>query len=243
MEIRRAGVIGAGVMGSGIAAHVANAGIPVVLLDMVRPAPGPRCGAIEKAKPAPLMRRRRAARHSRQPRGRLGCSPTATGSSRRWSSREVKQYVSKPSSRRADAIVCSNTSTIPLAELARDPGSPISSTRRATCGCSRWWATRPAGRRRRLRRRAPRQEGGRCNDTPASSPTASAPSGSRWRRGGDRPRPHRRGGRRGHRPPDAPRRPASSACSTWSASTSARMSPLAARSRPATPTALPPRRC
>ncbi len=35
--IRRAAVIGAGVMGSGIAAHFANAGIEVVLLDMVPP--------------------------------------------------------------------------------------------------------------------------------------------------------------------------------------------------------------
>ncbi len=36
-EIRRAAVLGAGVMGSGIAAHLANAGIPVVLLDIVPP--------------------------------------------------------------------------------------------------------------------------------------------------------------------------------------------------------------
>src|SRR3954454_24919647 len=35
--IRRAGVIGAGVMGSGIAAHFANAGLEVVLLDIVPP--------------------------------------------------------------------------------------------------------------------------------------------------------------------------------------------------------------
>ena len=35
MEIRSAAVIGAGVMGSGIAAHIANAGIPVFLLDIV----------------------------------------------------------------------------------------------------------------------------------------------------------------------------------------------------------------
>jgi len=35
--IARVGVIGAGVMGSGIAAHMANAGIPVVLLDVVPP--------------------------------------------------------------------------------------------------------------------------------------------------------------------------------------------------------------
>ncbi len=35
--IRRAAVIGAGVMGSGIAAHFANAGLEVVLLDIVPP--------------------------------------------------------------------------------------------------------------------------------------------------------------------------------------------------------------
>jgi 3-hydroxyacyl-CoA dehydrogenase len=35
--IRRVAVLGAGVMGSGIAAHVANAGLPVLLLDIVPP--------------------------------------------------------------------------------------------------------------------------------------------------------------------------------------------------------------
>src|SRR6202789_3279655 len=35
--IRKVAVLGAGVMGSGIAAHCANAGIPVVLLDIVPP--------------------------------------------------------------------------------------------------------------------------------------------------------------------------------------------------------------
>jgi len=35
MKIERAAVVGAGVMGSGIAAHIANAGVPVVLLDIV----------------------------------------------------------------------------------------------------------------------------------------------------------------------------------------------------------------
>ena len=36
-EIQRAAVLGAGVMGSGIAAHLANAGIPVLMLDIVPP--------------------------------------------------------------------------------------------------------------------------------------------------------------------------------------------------------------
>lgn len=38
-DIKKVAVIGAGVMGAGIAAHVANAGIPVVLLDIVPKAP------------------------------------------------------------------------------------------------------------------------------------------------------------------------------------------------------------
>ena len=61
MGIERCAVLGAGLMGSGIAAHLANAGLPVLLLDM--PAKeGPRSavamGAIErlkKADPQPLM--------------------------------------------------------------------------------------------------------------------------------------------------------------------------------------------
>ena len=36
-NIRKVAVLGAGTMGSRIAAHVANAGIPVVLLDIVPP--------------------------------------------------------------------------------------------------------------------------------------------------------------------------------------------------------------
>ena len=34
-EIREVAVIGSGVMGSGIAAQIANAGVPVLLLDIV----------------------------------------------------------------------------------------------------------------------------------------------------------------------------------------------------------------
>src|SRR4030065_2933746 len=36
-NIRRVAVLGAGVMGSGIAAHLANAGIPCLMLDIVPP--------------------------------------------------------------------------------------------------------------------------------------------------------------------------------------------------------------
>jgi 3-hydroxyacyl-CoA dehydrogenase len=59
--VRRAAVLGAGTMGSRIAAHLANAGIPVLLLDMVPAGDGPRSrlaasalDAMVKAKPAAL---------------------------------------------------------------------------------------------------------------------------------------------------------------------------------------------
>src|SRR4051812_40722750 len=73
--IRRVAVLGAGVMGSGIAAHCANAGIPVVLLDIVPPnlsdadkqskakRDGFAAGALDKlrkARPAALMHARNA---------------------------------------------------------------------------------------------------------------------------------------------------------------------------------------
>ncbi len=60
--IERCAVLGAGLMGSGIAAHLANAGLPVLLLDMLPKSGGDRnaiaAGAIErmkKADPQPLM--------------------------------------------------------------------------------------------------------------------------------------------------------------------------------------------
>jgi 3-hydroxyacyl-CoA dehydrogenase len=60
--IRKVGVIGAGTMGAGIAAQVANAGVPVVLLDIVPPDANNRNALAEgaianmrKAEPAPLM--------------------------------------------------------------------------------------------------------------------------------------------------------------------------------------------
>ena len=73
--IKKVAVLGAGVMGSGIAAHVANAGIPVLLLDIVPPnltdaEKGQRsarnrfsAGSLEKAlkqKPAPFFHARNA---------------------------------------------------------------------------------------------------------------------------------------------------------------------------------------
>ncbi|MBM3491500.1 MAG: 3-hydroxyacyl-CoA dehydrogenase/enoyl-CoA hydratase family protein [Alphaproteobacteria bacterium] len=61
-EIRKAAVLGAGVMGAGIAAHVANAGVPVLLLDIVPKGANDRNALaadalrrMAKAKPAAFM--------------------------------------------------------------------------------------------------------------------------------------------------------------------------------------------
>lgn len=59
VNIKKVGVIGSGVMGSGIAAQIANAGVPVVLLD-IKPADGTPLAAraverLLKADPAPFM--------------------------------------------------------------------------------------------------------------------------------------------------------------------------------------------
>ena len=67
LRIKRLGFVGAGTMGSGIAALAASAGVPVVLLDV--PADGPDRSAVAKgalqraakAKPAPFMDAARAA--------------------------------------------------------------------------------------------------------------------------------------------------------------------------------------
>ena len=47
-QIRKVAVLGAGTMGSRIAAHIANAGLPVILLDIVPPGTDP--GAEKAAK-------------------------------------------------------------------------------------------------------------------------------------------------------------------------------------------------
>ena len=50
--IRRVAVLGAGVMGGGIAAHCANAGIPVLLLDLKTEFVTGSLDKLRKARPA-----------------------------------------------------------------------------------------------------------------------------------------------------------------------------------------------
>src|SRR5437870_3170712 len=54
-RIRKAAVLGSGVMGSGIAAHLANAGIPVLMLDLEKKFTDNALANLRKQKPAPLF--------------------------------------------------------------------------------------------------------------------------------------------------------------------------------------------
>jgi len=136
--IRRAAVIGAGVMGSAIAAHIANAGVPVMLLDIVpegatkdkRARNTLAQGAIEKlqkTEPAPLMTPE-AARLITP--GNIEDDLKALGSVD-WiieaviERLDVKRalYARLAQAKGADTIVSSNTSTLTLDALLEGAGA------------------------------------------------------------------------------------------------------------------------
>lgn len=129
-EIKKVAVIGAGVMGAGIAAQVANAGVDVLLLDIV-PKEGKNRdaiakGAVEKLKksnPAALMHPKNASRIS------IGnieddlklvadCDWIIEVVIERL---DVKQdlYKKLDKLRKKDAVISSNTSTLPLHMLTK----------------------------------------------------------------------------------------------------------------------------
>ena len=127
MKIRRAAVVGAGTMGSGIAGHLANAGVDVVLLDVAaagadRDAPAAR--ALERMRsqnPPPLMHPDRAARittgNVEDHLDRAGdCDWIVEAVVERL---DVKRslYDTLDRVRRPGSVVSSNTSTLPLALL------------------------------------------------------------------------------------------------------------------------------
>ncbi|ROR34109.1 3-hydroxyacyl-CoA dehydrogenase/enoyl-CoA hydratase family protein [Inmirania thermothiophila] len=139
MEIRKVAVIGAGVMGAGIAAHLANAGVPVLLLDIVPEGAEDRDalakGALErlrKAKPAAFMHRG-AARlvtpgNVEDHLERLAeCDWIIEAVVERL---DVKQalYRRIEAVRRPDAVVSSNTSTIPRARLVAGLPEPFAAS-------------------------------------------------------------------------------------------------------------------
>lgn len=133
--IRKVAVLGGGVMGSGIAAHLANAGIPSVLFDIVPQGAGtdPKARnalalkgieAAVKLKPAPLFRKDLASMITPanfEDHGSLlaECDWIVEVVVERLDiKRKVYAWVAE--NRREGSIVSSNTSGIPLADMAVD---------------------------------------------------------------------------------------------------------------------------
>ncbi|KJV08955.1 3-hydroxyacyl-CoA dehydrogenase [Elstera litoralis] len=124
MSVQKACVIGAGVMGASIAAHIANAGIPVLLLDIAAKEGDKTAitkGAIEKllkADPAPLMHKDAAKLITP---GNLDDDLPKVAECD-WiveaivENLEIKRglYAKLETLKKPEAVVSSNTSTIPL---------------------------------------------------------------------------------------------------------------------------------
>jgi len=130
-EIKKVAVLGSGVMGSGIAAHCANAGLEVLLLDIVKPGEKSRNFLTEKAierqlaaKPAPGFTHKNNAK--RVTAGNLeddlkklaDCDWIIEAVLEKL---EVKQEVYRKidAVRKKGSIVSSNTSTLPIHELVK----------------------------------------------------------------------------------------------------------------------------
>ncbi len=128
MNIQKTAVIGAGVMGASIAAHIANAGVPVILLDIVPDGATDRSVIAEqavqkllKADPAPLMHAKNVCLI--EPGNIEDHLPRLAEVD--WiieaviERLDIKQalYRKIDRVRRPGSIVSSNTSTIPLAQL------------------------------------------------------------------------------------------------------------------------------
>ncbi len=127
-EIRKVAVLGAGVMGASIAAHVTNAGVPVLLLDIVAEGDSNRNaiadGAVAKllkAEPAAFMHKRSAdlitTGNTEDHLGLLAdCDWIIEAVVEKV---EIKHalYERIETTRKAGSIVSSNTSTIPCATL------------------------------------------------------------------------------------------------------------------------------
>jgi 3-hydroxyacyl-CoA dehydrogenase len=122
--IGKVGVIGAGVMGAGIAAQCANAGIPVILLDIVPGGAERAIQAMLRADPAPFMQRSAAGLVT------PGDLETDLGllADCDWICEAI---VERPDAKRAlyarlagvrkpGSIISSNTSTIPLGALVSE---------------------------------------------------------------------------------------------------------------------------
>ena len=154
--VRRAAVLGAGTMGSRIAAHLANAGIPTLLLDLP-----PKAGSAERA-PAvaglDALAKSKPAAFFEPSLSRLITPGTFDDDLPRiadcdWVVEAVAENLEIKTALLtrvlphlgAHAILTTNTSGLPIARIAavvpghcaRDSSGRTSSIRRATCACSK----------------------------------------------------------------------------------------------------------
>ncbi|MDE3059978.1 MAG: 3-hydroxyacyl-CoA dehydrogenase [Pseudomonadota bacterium] len=127
-DIKKIAVLGSGVMGSGIAAHAANAGIPVLLLDIVKPGEKNRNalteGGVQKqldAKPSGFAHKKNAklvtCGNLEDDLAKLkDCDWIIEAVLEKF---EVKQDVYRKidKTRKPGSVVSSNTSTLPIHEL------------------------------------------------------------------------------------------------------------------------------
>lgn len=127
-EVRKVAVFGAGVMGAGIAAHVANAGLPVVLLDIAAANGGSRSAIAEaaadrllKTDPAPLMHKRNrdliATGNIDDDMHLIADCDWIVEAIAERADLKRSLYAKIEAARKPGSIVSSNTSTIPLREL------------------------------------------------------------------------------------------------------------------------------
>ena len=120
-SVEKVGIIGAGVMGSSIAAHAANAGADVVLLDVVPDAAQSAIEKMKKTEPAPFMHTKLAKRITTGTTG----DDLALIKDCDWiieaiiERPDIKQelYRALEPLLKIDAVLSSNTSTLPLKVL------------------------------------------------------------------------------------------------------------------------------
>jgi len=131
VSIHRVAVLGAGVMGSGIAAQVANAGYEVILLDIVPEGGNDRnaiaAGAVAKmleTRPAPFMdprnHRRISVGNLEDDMGRLADADWIIEAVIERLDVKRDLYKKVDAARKQGSIVSSNTSTIPLGTLLEE---------------------------------------------------------------------------------------------------------------------------
>ena len=121
MDIRQAAVIGAGVMGGGIAAHFANAGIPVLLADTRPGAAAAALAQMLRAEPAPFMTpevaRRVTAADLPGALEPLGTADWIVEAVTEDAGIKAGLYRTLDRVRKPGSVVSSNTSTLPLSQL------------------------------------------------------------------------------------------------------------------------------